>query len=104
MHFYEEESKYEGQPLVDPKIPYYYEHKVRRVDRSLPFFKKVGTKIVYVWQDFLEYMSDIIFLRHERFAFKTADFVKRNKHSLGHKLHHVWDELKKVGRGFKALN
>jgi len=57
----------------------------------------------YIWQDFIEYLKDIIHLRKERFAFKTADFVKRHKHSMGHKLHHVWDELKKIGRGFKAL-
>lgn len=35
--------------------------------------------------------------------FKTADFVKRNKKSLGHFLHHVWDELKKVGYGLKVF-
>jgi hypothetical protein len=56
-----------------------------------------------MWQDFIEYLKDIVLFRQERFAFKTAAFVKRHRHSIGHKLYHVWDELKKVGRGFVAL-
>ena len=46
-------------------------------------------------------MKDILLLRGDRFAFKTADFMKRNKKSLGHTLYHIWDELKKVGRGLR---
>lgn len=56
LHFYEEESKYEGKPLMEPKIPYHYQHHVRRVDKSLPLLKKIGTKLVYIWQDLLEYI------------------------------------------------
>jgi hypothetical protein len=38
------------------------------------------------------------------FSYKTAYFVKRNNHKIGHTLHHIWIELVKVGRGFKMLN
>jgi hypothetical protein len=48
LKFHEEDSKYEGKPLIEPKIPYFYDHKVRRVDKSLPVWKKLGTKVVYV--------------------------------------------------------
>ena len=41
------------------------------------------------------------------FNYKTAYFLKRNSkhysHKIGHTLHHIWDELKKVGQGFKML-
>ena len=29
--------------------------------------------------------------------------MKRNLHKLGHTLHHIWEELVKVGHGFKLL-
>lgn len=51
-----------------------------------------------------EYILDIVYWRGEQFSFKTSYFVKRNYHSISHKLHHVWIELKKVGYGFKMLN
>ena len=103
ISFHEEDAKYEGKPLIEPKIPYQYEHKYRKVDKSLPFLRRAGTKIRYMSEDFVEYLKDIVFLRQERFAFKTADFVKRNKHWIGHQLHHVWDELKKLGQGFRKF-
>ena len=56
-------------------------------------------------------MSDIVNNRHEQFCFKNTEFLKRNWHWLyhkvlhpvGHKLHHVWEELVKVGQGLKLL-
>jgi hypothetical protein len=48
-------------------------------------------------------LKDILFLRGDKFAFKTADFLKRNKKSLAHTLEHIWDELKKVGRGLRIF-
>ena len=45
--------------------------------------------------------------RVDLFNYKTAYFLKRNishySHSIGHTLYHIWDELKKVGQGFKKL-
>jgi hypothetical protein len=43
-------------------------------------------------------------MRPERFSYKTAYFVKRNHKKLSHSLHHIWIELKKVGKGFRLLN
>ena len=53
------------------------------------------------------YISDPIMGRTDLFSYKTAYFLKRNSkhysHKIGHSLHHIWDELKKVGQGFKML-
>lgn len=50
-------------------------------------------------------------MRGDMFAYKTAYFVKRNyrtfshyMHVIGHFLHHVVDELRKVKLGFKMLS
>jgi hypothetical protein len=54
------------------------------------------------------WISDPINGRVDLFNYKTAYFLKRNyahyTHTIGHTLHHIWDELKKVGQGFKMLN
>jgi hypothetical protein len=42
-------------------------------------------------------------MREEAFCFKTALFVKRHKKSTSHTLHHIWEEMVKVGQGFKML-
>lgn len=45
--------------------------------------------------------------RTDLFSYKTAYFLKRNiskySHKIAHTSHHIWDELKKVGQGFKML-
>jgi hypothetical protein len=74
------------------------------VDRSLPFLKKIPAKLTCIALDTWDYLADIVNLRADQFSFKTAYFVKRNFHSTCHTLHHIWEELVKVGRGFKMLN
>lgn len=64
----------------------------------------MATKSRYIGEDFIEYLSDILFMRVDKFSFKTASFVKRHKKSTGHALHHVWEELAKIGQGFKKFN
>jgi len=54
--------------------------------------------------DMGDYVADLLMNRQEMFSFKTAFFVKRNYHRVAHVSHHAWDELKKVGRGFRMLN
>lgn len=53
--------------------------------------------------DIKDYLADIIFMRQAEFSFKTAYFVKRHYHSTSHTLGHIWEELVKVGKGFKML-
>lgn len=104
INYYEEEANYDGGPLINPQIPYYYHHEFRRVDKTLPFFKKAAQKMKYMTLDFKDYVADLIFLRDDKFAFKTATFVKRHKKAWGNVLHHAWDECVKLGRGFKMFN
>lgn len=90
--------------MIVPQTPYHVEYEPRKVDKKLKFFKRLGTKLTYIGEDFLKYLADIVFMRSEIFSYKTANFTKRNYHKIAHTLEHVWDELKKVGRGFKMLN
>ncbi len=84
------------------------DYEPRTVDKELSFLRRAGQKVKYMGQDMVEYVMDPIQGRTDRFAYKTAYFVKRNynhySHSIGHTMHHIWDELKKVGYGFKMLN
>ena len=105
---FEEESKYEGPEILDPKTPYHVDYAPRKVDRSQKFVKKVTEKVTYMYEDFLVYAQDAIKGITDVFNYKTAYFLKRNlkslSHTVGHNAHHIWDELKKVGYGFKLLN
>lgn len=62
----------------------------------------------FVVEDFFSWQKDLWFGDRNVFAYKMAYFLKRNyshyTHTIGHTLHHIWDELKKVGLGFKMLN
>jgi hypothetical protein len=59
-------------------------------------------------EDLQTYIGDLYQGRTDTFNYKTAYFLKRNwkslRHTVGHNAHHIWDELKKVGYGFKLLN
>lgn len=65
--------------------------------------KRFASKMNCIGLDFGDYAKDLIYLRTDSFSYKTAYFVKRNNHKVAHTLHHIWDELKKVGRGFRML-
>jgi hypothetical protein len=101
--FHKEDSKYDGKPLVKAKIPYKYTHKVREVDTNLSLINRIMTKIIYMTQDFVEYLGDIIKFDKDKIAFKTAYFIKRNHRKISNKLWHGWEEMKKIGRGFRML-
>jgi hypothetical protein len=62
----------------------------------------------FVVEDFFSWQKDLWVGDRNVFAYKMAYFLKRNyshyTHTIGHTLHHIWDELKKVGLGFKMLN
>ena len=54
--------------------------------------------------DACDYLSDILFLRTDKFSFKTAYFVKRHWHSFSHTFAHIWEECVKIWEGQKAFN
>jgi hypothetical protein len=56
----EEDSKYNGPPLLTPRTPYHVDYTPREVDKSLPFFKRVGSKLKLIGLDFGDYILDII--------------------------------------------
>ena len=95
---------YEGENLVKPYLPYYYHHEPRRTNPADGRIKRIKTKFAYMGEDFLEYWKDIYFQRTDRFIFKTSTFTQRNTHKVAHTFEHIWEELVKVGQGFKRLN
>lgn len=99
-----ENSRYEGAPLFQPRIPYLFIPSPRKVDKSLPFLKRFGSKLKLIGLDLKDYLMDIVLLKGDKFSFKTADFTKRNYHKFSHAMYHIWIELKNVGYGFKLLN
>jgi hypothetical protein len=99
----EEPSEYLGPPLVEPRYAFEFRSSPRKADKSLPRLKRTQESLKCTALDIIDYFSDIAFLRQERFCFKTAYFVKRNLHKTGHILGHIWEELVKVGHGFKLL-
>ena len=107
MHQEEVDSRYEGPPLFEPRTPYHIDYTPRQVDKSLKFIPRMGQKYKFIFLDTIDYSADIVSGRFDLFAYKTAYFTKRNwhwwNHKIAHHLHHIWDELKKVGRGFKML-
>jgi hypothetical protein len=101
---HEEESLYKGDPIIVPRYSFHVTHSPSKPDPSLPFLKRFASKCVCITKDTKEYILDILFNRQAEFSFKTAYFVKRHKKCIGHTLHHIWEELVKVGIGFKMLN
>jgi hypothetical protein len=99
----EEEALYRGPPLIEPKYAFHYQHSPSKPEPGLPFLKRLASKLQCMSHDTKEYIGDIIFRRDAAFCFKTALFVKRHKKSTGHHLGHIWEEMVKVGGGFKML-
>lgn len=100
----EEDSIYRGEPILKPRYSYEVFPEYRKLESGMPFYQKVPAKIKCIVLDFKDYAADLVLNRQEMFSFKTAFFVKRNYHKFAHVAHHGWDELKKVGRGFRMLN
>lgn len=55
-------------------------------------------------EDFVAYVADIIMMRKDIFAFKTASFVKRHLKAWGNVFHHLWEECVKIKIGFGKFN
>lgn len=86
----------------------------RKVDPSLSIGARFTTKYKYVKDDTTEYFKDIIFLRKDPLAFKSAAFIKRNFNrfckiagEVEYKLYKVWVAVKHgvvhMGHGLRDL-
>ena len=99
----EDDTKYEDKPLKKAKVPYMYNPKVRTVDKFLPLYKKILTKLVYIIEDFIEYIKDIISLDKDKVVYKTTFFAKRNYNATLNIMKHIKIEVMKIKAGFKKL-
>lgn len=67
-----ESSKYEGKPLIEPKIPYQFKVKEFQVDKNWSRSMRYQKKLAFIFSSFIEYLEDIVYLRTDPFVFKTA--------------------------------
>lgn len=114
ISFHEEDSKYEGQPLVKPQIPKTYEPVYRFVDPTLPMPQRVATRLRHFRTDTINFVLDILCMRKSHVIFKTAAFCKRNwirtvnaalqlEYILCKVKHGVVHGLKHMAHGLKSL-
>lgn len=74
----EEESKYEGVPLIKPKRPYTYKVKTFEPKSEWTKLQRLQHRLWFILGSIKEYCLDIVLLRTDPFIFKTAEFCKRN--------------------------
>lgn len=104
LNIYDKEnSKYDGKPLLTPKIPYQYDVKTFKSDPTKSFIQNSFQRLIFINRSFLEYIQDIVFWRVDPFCFKTAEFTKRNFNRLRSGFGHLVYEIKKVKNGFVNL-
>ena len=105
LNIYDKEnSKYDGKPLLDPKIPYqFYEVKVFKSDKSKSFIQNAFSRLIFMNKSILEYIQDIMFWRMDPICYKTAEFTKRNFNRIRSGLGHLIYEIRKVKMGFVNL-
>ena len=98
-----EDSKYDGKPLIQPKIPYQFKVRTYKADKTQRFATRLKSRLVFMSETFIEYLKDILFWRVDAFSFKTAEFIKRNFNRVRSALGHLLYELRKVKNGFSRL-
>jgi LETM1 and EF-hand domain-containing protein 1 len=98
-----EDSKYDGKPLIQPRVPYHFKVRTLKVDKSLPFLSRAYLRSVFYWESLCEYLMDILTWRTDAFSFKTAEFCKRNFNKVRSMLSHLLYEIRKVKQGFGRL-
>lgn len=60
-------------------------------------------KLLFVLNSMREYLLDILFLRTDPIAFKTAEFFKRNYNRVKHTLLHILYELRHTVASLKKF-
>jgi len=96
----ESNAKYEGKPLIEPKIPYQYVVKTFKTDPDWTTLQRYNKKMRFVSKSIFEYGQDIFFWRIDPVAFKTAEFVKRNWNWFRTTCQHIVYEIRKIKQGF----
>ena len=57
LNIYDKEnSKYDGKPLLDPKIPYQFDVKVFKSDASKSFIQNAFSRLIFMNKSILEYI------------------------------------------------
>jgi hypothetical protein len=102
--YYESTSKYEGTPLIEPKIPYMYEVKTfKRDPKNKTTWSKVAARSAFTWDRTKAYCRDIYNGRTDAIVFKTVEFLKRQVLRVRGFLYSIWLGLKHMFKGLSKV-
>lgn len=98
--YYQSTSKYEGQPLIEPKIPYLYEVKTYKRDpKNKTMISRIRARSAFTLDRTRAYCRDIFRGRTDAVVFKTVEFLKRQVLRVRGMLYSIWLGLKHVLKG-----
>lgn len=102
--YHESTSKYEGEPLITPKIPYQYDVKTFKKDpKNKTLMSRVGARTAFTIDRTKAYCRDIYTGRTDAVVFKTVEFFKRNVLWVRGCLYSVWLGLKHMIKGLSKV-
>lgn len=102
--YYESTSKYEGGPLIKPKLPYRYNVKTYQADPKLKgSVAKLRARAVFTADRTKAYVRDIYTGRTDAVVFKTVEFLKRNVLAVRALLYSIWLGIKHMVKGLKKV-
>jgi hypothetical protein len=102
--YHESTSKYEGAPLIQPKLPYRYHVKTFKKDpKNKTLVSKVHARAAFTLDRTRAYCRDIYLWRTDAVVFKTYEFFKRNALSVRGGLYSVWLGLKHMVKGLSRV-
>lgn len=101
---YEDSSKYEGKPLIQPKIPYKYEVKTfQRNPEDKTMLARMKTRGSFIAERTRAYCLAIYHGNTDAVIFKTVEFIKRNALKIRGTLFSIWHAIKHTCKGFKKI-
>jgi hypothetical protein len=102
--YYEDTSKYEGEPLIKPKTPYQYDVKTYQFDpKNKTMTSRLRARTVFTADRTRAYLRDIRTGRTDAVLFKTVEFMKRNVLLVRGLLYSVWLGLKHMVKGLRKV-
>ena len=102
--YHESTSKYEGEPLIQPRIPYQYDVKTfKRDPKNKTLMSRIGARAAFTADRTKAYCRDIYTGRTDAVVFKTVEFFKRHVLWARGCLYSVWLGLKHMKKGLSRV-
>ena len=104
MAFFEDTSKYEGEPLIKPKTPYKYNVKTFQPDpKNRSTASRAHARMAFTLERSRAYLRDIYTGRSDAVVFKTVEFFKRNVLWMRGLLYSIWLGIKHMFKGLRKI-